>query len=70
LLASGRGCYNSWQEVVLVASESARVACYRRAEDDKWTIETYHGPDTAARLEAIACEIPRRRLYHKVLWFD
>jgi Uma2 family endonuclease len=60
----------SLQEYVLVESESARVECYRRTEGDKWTIETYAGPDATAKLESLACEIPLRRIYHKVSWLE
>lgn len=60
----------SLQEYVLVESEYARVECYRRAAGDKWTIETYDGLDAIAWFESLACEIPLRRLYHKVSWLD
>jgi Uma2 family endonuclease len=59
----------SLQEYVLVESEFARVECYRR-EGDKWTIETYDGLDAGARFESLSCEIPLRRIYHKVSWLD
>lgn len=58
------------REVVLVESEYPRVECYRRAQGDQWMIETYDDLDAIARLESLACDIPLRRIYHKVSWLD
>ena len=60
----------SLQEYVLVESERARVECYRRTADDRWTIEAFDGLDAVARFESIGCEVPLRRIYHKVSWLD
>jgi Uma2 family endonuclease len=60
----------SLREYVLIESERARVECYHRTADDRWTIEAFDGLDAVARLESIACEIPLRRLYRRVSWLD
>jgi len=60
----------SLQEYVLIESERPRFECYRRAADDRWTIEAFDGLDAVARLESIACEMPLRRLYRRVSWLD
>ncbi|MBI3914257.1 MAG: Uma2 family endonuclease [Chloroflexi bacterium] len=59
----------SLQEYVTIESESARVECYRRT-GDKWTIETYDNLNAVARFESLACEIPVKRIYHKVSWLE
>jgi len=59
----------SLQEYVLIESESARVECYRRA-GDKWTIETYDNLNNVAKFESLACEIPVKKIYHKVAWLE
>ncbi len=59
----------SLQEYVTIESESARIECYRRA-GDKWTIETYDNLNAVARFESLACEIPVKRIYHKVAWLE
>ena len=60
----------SLQEYVLIESERARVECYRRTADDRWTIEAFDGLDAVSLFESISCEVPLRRIYHKVSWLD
>ena len=60
----------SLQEYVLIESERARVECYRRTADDRWTIEAFDGLDAVSLFESIGCEVPLRRIYHKVSWLD
>jgi Uma2 family endonuclease len=60
----------SVQEVILVESVSARVECFRRAEGNRWTIEADDELDAVARLESVGCDVPLRRIYHKVSWLD
>ncbi|MCU0502575.1 MAG: Uma2 family endonuclease [Anaerolineae bacterium] len=60
----------SLQEYVLIESERARVECYRRTADDRWTIEAFDDLDALARFDSIGCEIPLRRIYHEVSWLD
>jgi Uma2 family endonuclease len=58
------------QEIVLVESKAAHVECYRRAGDDKWTIDAYDGLDAVAPLESVGCDVPLRSFYHRVSWLD
>ena len=60
----------SLQEYILVESERPRVECYRRAADDRWMIEAFDGLDAISLFESIGCEVPLRRIYHKVSWLD
>jgi len=60
----------SLREYVLIESERARVECYRRTADDRWMIEAFDGLDAVALFESIGCEVPLRRIYHKVSWLD
>ena len=58
------------REYVLVESGHARVECYRRTADDRWTIETFEGIDAIALVESLDCRLPLRHIYHKVSWLD
>lgn len=60
----------SLQEYVLIESERARVECYRRTADDRWTITASDGLDAVVHFDSINCEIPLSRIYHKVSWLD
>ena len=61
---------SSLQEYALIDSDRARAECYRRAVDSGWLIDTFDGLDAVLRFQSVACEIPMRRIYHKVSWLD
>jgi Uma2 family endonuclease len=59
----------SLREYALVDSERAHVECFRPREGE-WTVQMFDGLDAACQFEALDCEIPLSRIYHKVTWLD
>lgn len=58
------------REYVLIESEQAHIECYRRGDDDRWTMDSYDGLDASVQFESLDCKVPLRRIYHKVSWLD
>ncbi len=60
----------SLQEYIVVESEQALVECYRRGEDERWTIERITDLDASLLFASLDCAVPLRHIYHKVSWLD
>ncbi len=59
----------SLQDYVLVDSERVHVTYLKRVKGSrKWLVEMLDGIDETLILESVACEIPQRRIYNKVVF--
>jgi Uma2 family endonuclease len=59
----------SLQEYILISSQEYLIECFRRTNNDLWTLQTYQGLNAILRIENLAIDAPLSDIY-ATLSFD
>jgi Uma2 family endonuclease len=53
----------SFEEYVLIAQDEPRIEVFRKIADKRWTLTTYEGLESTARVESLEVELPLAEIY-------